>query len=89
MKLRPLRDQVIVKPITKKEKTKSGIILPDTAEQEKSQQGKVMAYGPKVKGLKKNDQVLFTQYAPQEIEINKNKLFVIKEEDILAVVVES
>ena len=88
MKIRPLRDQVIVKPITNKEGTKTGIILPDTAEKDKPEQGRVMAFGPKVKNLRKNERVLFTQYAPNEIEIEGNKLLVIKEEDILAVIIE-
>jgi len=86
MKIRPLRKQVIVKPITKEEKTKTGIILPDTAEKEKPEQGRVMAIGPKVKEVKKGDLVLFTQYAPNEIKVDGKELLVIKEEDILAII---
>ncbi|MFH1392565.1 MAG: co-chaperone GroES [bacterium] len=86
MKIRPLRKQVIIKPITKEEKTKTGIILPDTAEKEKPEQGRVMAIGPKVKEVKKGDLVLFTQYAPNEIKVDGKELLVIKEEDILAII---
>lgn len=86
MKIRPLRKQVIVKPITKEEKTKTGIILPDTAEKEKPEQGMVMAIGPKVKEVKKGDLVLFTQYSPNEIKVDGKELLVIKEEDILAII---
>ena len=86
MKIRPLRKQVIVKPITKEEKTKTGIILPDTAEKEKPEQGRVMAIGPKVKEVKRGDLVLFTQYAPSEIKVDGKELLVIKEEDILAII---
>jgi len=86
MKIRPLRKQVIVKPITKEEKTKTGIILPDTAEKEKPEQGRVMAIGPKVKEVKRGDLVLFTQYAPNEIKVDGKELLVIKEEDILAII---
>jgi len=86
MKIRPLRKQVIVKPITREEKTKTGIILPDTAEKEKPEQGRVMAIGPKVKEVKKGDLVLFTQYAPNEIKVDGKELLVIKEEDILAII---
>jgi len=86
MKIKPLRKQVVVKPITKEEKTKTGIILPDTAEKEKPEQGRVMAVGPKVKEVKKGDLVLFTQYAPNEIKVDGKELLVIKEEDILAII---
>lgn len=86
MAIKPLRDQVVVQPTTKEEKRKSGIILPDTAEKEKPEQGKVIAFGPKVKDLKKGDLVLFTQYAPNEIKVNNKELLVVKEEDILAVI---
>jgi len=86
MKIKPLRDNVVVKPVSIEEKTKTGIILPDTAEKQKPEQGKVISVGPKVKGIKRNDLVLFTQYAPNEIKVDNKELLVIKEEDILAVI---
>lgn len=86
MKIKPLRDWVVLKPLSQEEKTKSGIILPDTAQEEKPEQAKVMAYGSEVEGLQRDDTVLFAQYSPQEVEIKGNKLLVIKEEDVLAVI---
>lgn len=86
MKIKPLRDYVAVKPITKEEKTKTGIILPDTAEKEKPEQGRVISVGPKVKELKKGDLVLFTKYSPNEIKVDNKELLVIKQEDILAII---
>lgn len=86
MPIKPLRDQVVIEPTTKEEKRKSGIILPDTAEEKKPEQGKVIAFGPKVKDIKKGDLVLFTQYAPNEVKVNNKDLLVVKAEDILAVI---
>lgn len=95
MKIRPLRDQVILKPITAEERTKSGIVIPDTAEKEKPEQGQVLAVGPgrmldngKVMpiDLKKGDRVLFSKYGPTEVKINNKEILIVKEEDILAVI---
>jgi len=94
MKLTPLFDRVIVKPIDQAETVKGGIIIPDTAK-EKPQQGEVIAVGPgrrNDKGehikpdVKKGDKVLFGKYAATEYTINDEKLFVMKEEDIIAIV---
>lgn len=95
MKIQPLRDQVIIKPMEQEEKTASGIVLPDIAEKEKPEQGKVIAVGPgrvnddgKVipMSIKKGDKVLFTKYSPNEIKVGTQELLVIKEEDILAII---
>jgi len=95
MKIEPLRDQVIIKPMEQEEKTASGIVLPDIAEKEKPEQGQVIAVGPgrttdygKIipMSVKKGDKVLFTKYAPNEIKVEKQELLVVKEEDILAII---
>jgi len=89
MEIKPLADKVLIEPISTEEKTKSGIILPDTAAQEKPEQGKVVAVGPgkpkKPMSVKKGDVVLFTKYGPNEIKINNKEYLIAKEEDILAI----
>jgi len=77
---------VVVKATSQEEKTKSGIVLPDTVEKEKPEQGKVIAVGPKTKEVKVGDLVIFTQYAPNEIKVGGEEFLIIKEEDILAVI---
>ena len=94
MKIRPLQDRVIVKRIEEEEKTKGGIIIPDTAK-EKPQEGQVIAVGKgkvnedgKVTPLdvKVNDRVLFGKYAGSEININGEEHVIMREEDILGIV---
>jgi chaperonin GroES len=93
-RVRPLHDRVIVKRIEEEEKTSGGIIIPDTAK-EKPQQGKVVAAGPgrredgKVIGLdvKAGDIVLFGKYSGTEIKLDGEEHLIMREEDILAVVV--
>lgn len=94
MKLRPLGDRVVVEPLEAEEKTKGGIILPDTAK-EKPQEGKVVAVG---KGktdengklipmeVKVGDKVLYGKYAGTEITIEGKEYMILREEDILAVI---
>jgi len=96
MKLKPLGDRIIVKPVTEEEVTKSGIVLPDTVEKEKKEEGEVMAVGDgeKIKklGLKEGDKVIFGKYAGEEITVDALtggtridvEYKVLKEEDILA-----
>jgi chaperonin GroES len=90
MKLRPLWNHVVVKPITQEEITKSGIVLPDTVEKEKKEEGKVIAIGDgdKIKQLKLKvgDKVIFGKYAGDEIEIDDVEYKVLKDEDLLAVI---
>jgi chaperonin GroES len=95
MNLRPLNDRLIVKALPKEEMTKSGIILPDTMDKEKPEQGEVIAVGPgKLKddgnrvpmSVKAGDKIMFKQYAPDEIKIENEKYLVLSEYDILAVV---
>ncbi len=94
VKIRPLSDRVVLKQISLEEKTKSGIILPDTAEKEKPEQGQVIAVGPgrllkdgkrAALELKVGDKVLFSRYSPTEVKIGKEEYLVVKEEDILAI----
>ena len=93
-KLKPLGDKIIVEVLAAEEKTKSGIILPDSAK-EKPQQGKVIAVGGgrrDEKGnkialeVKKGDTILFGKYAGTEIKIEENEYLIIREDDILGIV---
>jgi len=90
MNIKPLGDRVLVKPLMEEEKTKSGIVLPDTAEKEKKEQGQVVAIGDgdKIKKLKLKvgDKVLFGKYAGDDAEINKVEYKFLKDEDILGIV---
>lgn len=95
MIIKPLEDRVLIEPISNEEKTKSGIVLPDTADKEKPEQGKVVAVGPGridsngkriPMSVKKGDVVLFTKYGPNEVKIKNKEYLIAKEEDILAVI---
>jgi len=90
MNIKPLGDRVLVKPLTTEEVTKSGIVLPDTADKEKKEQGEVVAVGEgeKVKklNLKVGDKVLFGKYSGDDVEIEKVVYKFLKEEDILGVI---
>lgn len=89
VKVTPLHDRVIVKPAEKAEKTAGGIIIPDTA-QDKPQQGEVVAVGSGRKDepmtVKVGDVVLFGKYGGTEIELDGNKLLLLKESDIFAII---
>ena len=94
MKIRPLHDRVIVKRIEEEEKTKGGIIIPDTAK-EKPIEGKVVAVGAgklmdngKTLPLevKKGDRILFGKYAGTDIKIEGEEHLIMREEDIIAIV---
>jgi chaperonin GroES len=94
-KLRPLHDRVIVKRLGNETKSPSGLVIPETAA-EKPVQGKVLAIGPGKKDekgasapldVKVDDIVLFGQYAGQTVKVDGEELLVMREEDIMAVVV--
>ncbi len=94
MKIRPLQDRVIVKRLEEEEKTKGGIIIPDTAK-EKPQEGKVIAVGKgkvteegKVIPLdvKPGDKILFGKYSGTEIKIDGEEHLIMREEDILGII---
>jgi len=95
MKIKPLSDHILIEPVPKEEKTKTGIFLPETAEKERPEQGKVIAVGPGRKTsagkiipleVKKGDKVLFTKYGPNEIKVDNKEYLIAKEEDILAII---
>jgi chaperonin GroES len=94
MKIRPLQDRILVKRIDEEEKSKGGIIIPDTAK-EKPQEGKVIAVGKgKVDDdgkahpldVKKGDRVLFSKYSGTEVNIEGDEHLIIREDDVLGVV---
>jgi len=90
MKLKPLGDRIVVKPVTQEEVTKSGIVLPDTVEKEKKEQGEIISIGEgeKIKklNLKVGDTVIFGKYAGDEVEIDDIEYKVLKDEDVLAII---
>lgn len=92
--IKPLGDRVVIKVLEKEEKTKSGIVLPDTAK-EKPQQGKIVAVGTgKVLDngqrvaldVKEGDKVIFSKYAGTEIKIDGQEYLILSERDVLATV---
>ena len=94
MKIRPLQDRILVKRIDEEEKTKGGIIIPDTAK-EKPSEGKVVAVGKgKVNedgkltplDVKKGDRILFSKYSGTEVNIEGDEHLIIREDDVLGIV---
>lgn len=93
MKIKPLGNRVIVKPQDQESKTKSGIIIPDTAK-EKSHRGKVLSVGPgKCEDgkmiemtVKPNDVVLYKEYAGDEFKLDGEEVIILSESDIIAIV---
>lgn len=94
MKIQPLGDRVVIEALEAKEKTKGGIVLPDTAK-EKPQEGKVVAAGKGKIGedgkavpleVAVGDRVLYGKYSGTEVNIDEKEYLIVKEEDILAIV---
>jgi chaperonin GroES len=94
-KLRPLADRVIVESVEEDTVTKSGIVLPDTAEKEKPEKGKVVAVGPgkmlengqrAAMSVKVGDVIIFKKYGPDEVKVDGKEILVLEESDIIAVV---
>jgi len=94
MKVKPLGDKILVKRIEAEEKTKGGILLPDTAK-EKPKEGKIVEVGSgkllddgsrAAFQVKKGDRVLFSSYAGTEVKIDGEEYLIMSEEDILAVI---
>ncbi len=85
MKIQPLDDRVVLEQLEQEERTKSGIILPDSA-QEKPKMAKVLAVGKAVKEVKEGDVVLYKSYGPDDVKVENKEYMIAKEEDILAVV---
>ncbi|MEK7542569.1 MAG: co-chaperone GroES [Patescibacteria group bacterium] len=94
MIIKPLLDHLVIEPLKQEEKTKSGILLPETAEKERPEQGRVVAVGPGRKtdegkvvplDVKVGDVVLFTKYGPNEVKIDEKEYLIAKEDDILGI----
>ncbi len=94
MKIKPLQDRIIVKRVEEEEKTKGGIIIPDSAK-EKPVEGEIIAVGPgklldngtKVPpGVKAGDRVLFGKYAGTEVKIDGVEHLIMREDDILGII---
>ncbi|XLQ20189.1 MAG: co-chaperone GroES [Candidatus Moraniibacteriota bacterium] len=86
-KVTPLGDNVLVKPVTPETKTASGLYIPDTVTEEKSQQGKVMEIGNDEKiSVTKGQVVMFKKYGGEEIKIDNEEYVMVKNEDLIAVV---
>jgi chaperonin GroES len=95
MNIKPLSDHILIEPIKEEEKTKTGILLPETAEKEKPEQGKVIAVGPGRKtssgkilpmDVRVGQKVLFKKYGPDEIKVDDKEYLIAREEDILAII---
>ena len=93
-KLRPLGDKILVKRVEAESKTKSGIVLPDTAK-EKPKRGKVLSVGEGKRlysgerapvNVKKGDEVIFASYAGTEIKLDGEEVLILTEDDVLAIV---
>ena len=93
LKIQPLADRLVVKPIAREEMTKSGIVLPDTVK-EKPQEGEVLAVGPGrmnddgkriAMDIKVGDRVIYAKYGGVEIKENDEELIILRESDILAI----
>ena len=93
MKFKPLHDKILVKTLENTEKTKGGIIIPDTAK-EKPSEGEVIAVGPgainnegkrNTLDVKEGDKILFSKYSGDEVKIDGQDLIIIKEEDVIGI----
>lgn len=94
MSFRPLHDRILVRRVNSEEKTKGGIIIPDTAK-EKPQEGEVIAVGPGARNdagqiqaldVKAGDRILFGKWSGTEIKINGEDLLIMKESDVMGII---
>lgn len=86
MKIQPLHDRVLIKPVDAEETSKSGIIIPDNAK-EKPQEGKIIALGTDEDFVvKKGDKVIYAKYSGTEIKLDGDDHIIMREEDILGIV---
>lgn len=97
MKIKPFNDYVLVEPIKQEEITKGGIIIPETAREERAVKGKVIAVGPgkiNEKGermpinIKEGQVIIFKKYAPDEVKVDDKEYYFIREDDIMAILEE-
>jgi chaperonin GroES len=96
MKFRPLHDRVVVRRLEEEQKTKSGIIIPDTAK-EKPMEGEVVAVGPGARNekgeivpldVKAGDRILFGKWSGTEVKLDGEELLIMKESDVMAIIEE-
>jgi chaperonin GroES len=96
MKFRPLHDRVVVRRLEEEQKTKSGIIIPDTAK-EKPMEGEIVAVGPGARNekgdivpldVKAGDRILFGKWSGTEVKLDGEELLIMKESDVLAIIEE-
>ncbi|KKT40229.1 MAG: 10 kDa chaperonin [Parcubacteria group bacterium GW2011_GWA2_44_13] len=98
LNIKPLGDRVLIEPLSEEDKskqTKGGIFIPDTADKEKPQEGKVLAVGEGKRlengtlvpiTVKAGDKVLFSKYGPSEFKVDDKEYLIAKEEDILGII---
>lgn len=95
MKLKPLNDNVVVKPTKEDEVTKAGIVLPDTVDKERPEKGEVIAVGEgkllengqrAAMSVKVGDKIMFKKYSPDEIKIDDEEYLIVSQNDILAII---
>lgn len=95
MKLTPVSDHIVVKPVSAEEKSASGIIIPDTVSKERPERGEVISVGPgreldngsrSKMDVQPGQVVLFKKYAPDEVKIGGQEFLIIKMEDVMAIV---
>ena len=95
MNLKPLSDRVVVKPITESETTKSGIVIPETAQKEKPEKGEIIAVGPgkmmengnrAAMNVAVGNKVMFKKYSPDEVKVDGQTLLILDESDLLAII---
>ncbi len=97
IKIKPLGDRVLVEALgeSEKNKTKSGIIIPETVSKERGEQGKVIAVGPGRRtdegklvpvGVKPGQKIIFSKYGPDEIKVDGKEYYIISESNILAII---
>lgn len=94
-KVRPLNDNVVIKPMTENEITKSGIVLPATVDKERPERGEIIAIGEgklldngqrATMSVKVGDKVMFKKYSPDEIKIDDQEYLIVSQNDILAII---
>jgi chaperonin GroES len=95
MKLKPITDHIVIEPIKEEEKTKGGILIPQSSEKEKPEQGTVIAVGPgKITSsgniipmeVNVGDKVIFTKYGPHEVKVENKEYLIASQDDILAII---
>jgi len=95
VKIRPTSDHIVIKAIAEEITSKSGIVIPETANKERPMKGEVVSVGPgkmmengalKKMEVKKGDKVLFTKYGPTEVKVDGEELLVLNESDVLGII---